>query len=216
MIKTLSLVLVVLLCGLVSHAQIKKGATLLGGQLLISTQRSTSTANNNPFSSGWITIAPTFGKAIKEDLVLGGEVSFGYNSNKYQGSAYSENRNTQYGAHVFIRRYRALGKGFYLFGEARTGLDYSHSRYLAPQAPSFEYTQQGIGADVSFYPGLAYALTSKLQLEAGFSNLALVRYTHLNTTGTATVAGGSSDSFTLSSSLSSNAGLSFGFRVLLN
>lgn len=216
MIKTLSIVSIALLCFQVTHAQIKKGATLLGGQFLFSTDKSSVPTVTNPYSSGWVTVAPTFGKAIREDLVLGGELSFGYNKTKYQGSAYQETRSNSYGAHVFIRRYRTLGKGFFLFGEARTGMAYNHFRYLSPQSPSLEYTQQGIAADISVYPGLAYALTNKLQVEAGFSNLGLIRYSHLSTSGTANSAGGTSDSFTFSSSLSSNAGLTFGFRILLN
>jgi hypothetical protein len=216
MIRIVCIALVTLIICQSSSAQIKKGATLLGGQLIVNTQRSSNSSIVNPYSSGWITIAPAFGKAIKEDLVLGGELSFGYSGTKYDGSSYQENRSNSYGAHIFLRRYRTLGKGFFLFGEARTGFDYGHTRYLNPQSPSTEYTQNTASADLSFYPGLAYTLTNKLQLEAGFTNLALIRYSHGRTSGSSTVVGGSSDSFTLSSSLSSNAGLSFGFRVLLN
>jgi len=100
-------------------AQIKKGATLLGGQLGFS-----STTTDYPSTPGPSTknssfsISPAFGKAVQENLVIGADVDFEHS--KFNNQNIDEHKSTVYGIGVFVRQYKELGKGFYLL--ARPGL----------------------------------------------------------------------------------------------
>lgn len=197
------------------NAQIKKGALLLGGQLSFNSQKNESTAPNVYVSnSNSLFISPAFGKAVKENLFVG--VDLVYSHGKYQTSSTSKQLSDGYGAGFFVRQYKALGKGFYLFGQARVGGVYNKQAYTDQVQANNNSSTKGFTVQLGFYPGVSYAVSKKLQVEAGFSNLAALRYEHLKQTFANSSTVYTTNSFSFSSSLSSFAGPTIGFQVLLN
>ncbi len=200
------------------HAQIKKGAVLLGGELGFSTSTSTRDQANpavQDTKSTAVVFSPAIGKAVKENLVVGVDLSLSYSKNQ---NIYSvEQKAYLYGAGFFVRRYKELGKGFYLFGQAWAGGYYNHQKDGDPSQPQSYTLNKGFTIQVGLYPGIAYSLSNKFQLETGFNNLAFVQFTHSDNTispytGEHTVLNG----FSLGSSLSNAAALTIGFRYLIN
>ncbi len=213
--KILPLFLSVVIISFSAGAQITKGALLLGGQLSFSTQQyENSFPNTASFSSSVINISPAFGKAIKENLIIGADLIFSHS--KYQPSAAQEQVSNTYGAGFFVRTYKVLGKGFCLFGQARIGGSTGKQQSTDLQTQLNTGTVNTLYVQLSLYPGVSYSLNKKLQVEAGFNNLALIGYQHTKQTSPPNNFIYSNNSFTASSSLSSFAGPTIGFQVLLN
>ena len=84
-----------------ARAQIKKGAVLLGGQLGVSAQTGKNDFLQSESTSSGFGISPAFGKAIKENLVIGGDFDFSYNKNS-QSNNYSQT-SYNYGIGFFVR-----------------------------------------------------------------------------------------------------------------
>ena len=189
-------------------AQIKKGATLLGGQLGFSSTTTDYSSTPGPSTkNSSFSISPAFGKAVQENLVIGADIDFEYN--KFNNQNIDEHKSTVYGIGVFVRQYKELGKSFYLFGQARLGGNYVRFEQAAPQVPSS--IQKNYNVQLSFYPGVAYSATRKLQLEAGLNNMVAIQYAHSSSLTT------KSNQFSLNTSLNSAmAGFTIGFRVFLN
>jgi hypothetical protein len=79
---------------------------------------------------------------------------------------------------------------------------------------------KGYSFDLSFYPGIAYAITKRVQLETGFANLVDVNYVHSKNTSTTganndVLSTARSNNFAISTSLSNNFGFAVGIKVLL-
>jgi hypothetical protein len=195
------------------NGQIKKGAIFLGGQISFSGQtHKTSFAPATKNTS--ITVSPTFGKAVKDNFIVGSDIAYSYSNSEADGN-YQKSRG--YGVGVFIRKYKELGKGFYLFGQARAGGAYSTNKYNSSQQPINNNTTKGFIIQIAVYPGISYAISNKLQLETGFNDLAFIGYNYSQQTS----AGASGPSlttsaFSIGSSLSNFSGVTVGFRVILN
>jgi hypothetical protein len=198
------------------HAQIKKGAIFLGGNIGFSIQDSKTTQATAPGfddKNTYVSISPVFGKAIKDNLILGADIIWSYS--KVESSL---QKTHAYGAGVFIRKYKELGKGFYVFGQTRIGGSYNslENGYTNNQASSYDKTT-GYSAAINIYPGVSYSISRKLQLETGFNNLAYLSFDHSkrieNFNGGVSVV---SNTFGLGSSLSSLSGFTLGFRVLID
>ena len=111
-----------------SVAQIKKGAIFLGGDIGGSTQKSTYSNSPNTDKQSSFYIAPVFGKAIKENLVFGVNASVRVFNSKTTGTA-NENKQHSYGASIFLRKYKQIGKsGFSLFAQGNLGYFYNSSK----------------------------------------------------------------------------------------
>ena len=104
-----------------ANAQIKKGSIFRGGDISGSTQK-TKIGDITTNKQNGITISPVFGKAIKDNLVLGMNVGFGiYEMDNSNGNNYSQNADF-YNAGVFLRKYKNIGAGgFYLFVQGGLG-----------------------------------------------------------------------------------------------
>jgi hypothetical protein len=189
-------------------AQINKGATFLGGDFSFG---GGNQKRNGTELTSWTNIgfSPVFGKAIRQNLILGGDVMFGYSRNKTAPGTQS-NMYT-YGLGAFLRKYGQLGKsGFSLFLQPRLGA--THQR---EGVSSNSY--RAISILLSAYPGLSYRVNRKLQLETGFNNLVSLGYSRSKrTTGTITPLTEISTNFGVSSSLNNISELYAGFRLLIN
>ena len=177
--KLYVLFITVFICS-VSQAQIKKGEIVLGGNLGYEDQSYTTNSpgtNSSTYSSKTPAIGLSFGKAIKDNLVLGANISYDHSGSSYTpGTATTSNG---FSAGVFLRKYKLLGAGFYVFGETTLSGSYNHNGQ--PQQLGSGLTSGVIddyGFSLQFRPGLAYALSPKWQLEAELPSFLTLAYSH--------------------------------------
>jgi hypothetical protein len=198
------------------QAQIKKGSVFLGGDLGGSTQKTKKDGNTTNNQNG-LNISPVFGKAIKENLVLGADVGFGLYENNYLGlNPSTDQRSNSYHAGIFLRKYKSIGKsGFSVFLQARSGVDYNSNKY--DYSPSFFDNRKRYTISVSTYPGISYTISKRLQLETGFNNLlGLSYFTEKREVGGTSSYTEKTSGINISSSLNNLSSLYLGFRILIN
>ena len=176
----------VLLCS-VARAQIAKGDIMLGGDIYYSNSGSSSTSGTptvtyaNKYTD--LGINPSYGKAIKDNLVLGVNITYNHYTNRDNSSNNSPEYNTSsngFGAGVFIRQYKPLGNGFYLFGQAELDGAYSSGKLDDPTATN-GYTKddtKGYNFSLRLYPGIAYAINRRWQLETELAGFFAITYNH--------------------------------------
>jgi outer membrane receptor for ferrienterochelin and colicin len=206
-----------------SQAQIKKGDILLGGTLSFNTQKTTQDNNfpSQPYKQSNFSITPSIGKAIKDNLLAGFDLTFtGSTNTQGTGAGSYANKLHNYGAGVFLRKYKPLGSGFAIFMQTRFGGNYNTQKTQYNGDPYPNSNIKGYSFDLSFYPGIAYAITKRVQLETGFANLVDVNYSHSKNSQTTganndVLATSKSNSFGISTSLSNGYGFAVGIKVLL-
>ena len=158
----------------ISQAQISKGSILLGGTIGFSNAKNEDDINNG--KSNTINFNPTVGIAIKENWVMG--ISAGFSSYKEDPSIhYSYKRDGEsYSGGLFVRRYSAIGKNFYLYGNgAVTYNQVDQSQTNSASTHENYYHSKGI--TLSIAPGIAYAINKWFHLEASLNNLLTAGYT---------------------------------------
>lgn len=194
-----------------AHSQILKGSTLLGGTLGFNISK-IKTSDNKETN---LNFSPVLGKAISNNTVLGGSLRFAmYEIN---GSKTS----TNYGAGIFARKYKPLGKGFYLFGESNLRFDYGTNReYFGINQTIEEYKTRNYVISIGLNPGLSYEITKRLQLELVFQDLVSANYNwgKREGVGNATWYNRKTNGFGLNSNISLNgiSSIGIGIRFLLN
>src|SRR5690348_10084827 len=103
------------------NAQITKGSVFLGGNFSGGSQKIKNTNSGaTNYSNSSFTITPVFGKVIRENLVLGADAGYSFYKNEMYNAA-SIQKQHGYSAGIFLRQYRPLGKGFYIFLQERLG-----------------------------------------------------------------------------------------------
>jgi hypothetical protein len=199
------------------NAQITKGSIFLGGDIGGSTQ-TTKRNGTKVGSQDGLTISPVFGKAIKENLILGGDVGFNLyeNNNNPNSTTFSGQKNNSYGAGIFLRKYKPIGKSsFSMFLQGRVGVNYNSIEYSNPSS-NFDKTKR-YTVGVSVYPGISYTVSKRLQLETGFNNLLGLNYfTEKREVGGGFPYTDKTNGISISSSLNNLSSLYLGFRVLIN
>jgi hypothetical protein len=199
-----------------SNAQIKKGSVFLGGDIGGSAQ-TTKRNGTKVNSQEGLTISPVFGKAIKENLIVGGDANIGFftNDNNPASGSFTGQKNNSYGAGIFIRKYKPIGKSsFSMFLQGRFGVNYNSNEYTGSSS-SFDKTKRyTIG--VFAYPGISYTVSKKLQLETGFNNLfGLSYFTEERELSSGSPYIEKTNGVNISSSLNNISSLYLGFRVLI-
>ncbi len=197
-------------------AQIKKGAIFLGGDIGGSSQKTKKDGITTNNQNG-LNISPVFGKAIKENLILGADVGFGLYENNYSTlNPSTDQRNNSYHAGFFLRKYKAIGKsGFSVFLQGRLGVDYNSIKY--DYSPSYFDNRKRYTISVSTYPGISYTVSRRIQLETGFNNLLNLGYfTEKRDVGSLSPYTEKTNGVNISSSLNNFSSLYLGFRVLIN
>lgn len=194
-----------------SNAQILKGSTLLGGSLGFNTSKTKNISDKQTNFS----FSPVLGIAISDNTILGG--SLRYAIHKINGSKLSSN----YGAGIFVRKYKPLGHGFYLFGESNLRFDYgTNKEYYSINQNMEEYKNRNYMVGIGLNPGLSYALSKRLHLELVFTDIVSVNYYwgKREGLGNATFYNRKSNGFSLNSNISLNGinSLGIGIRFLLN
>src|SRR5688500_1270098 len=118
MIKHL-LITVMSITTLSASAQITNGSILLGANLVFATEKNENYNSKTTRTDGNISDV----KAISQNLVAGSDITYSYYRTKTGDTAKTIQQH--YGAGFFLRKYASLGKGFYLFGQARAGASYT-------------------------------------------------------------------------------------------
>ncbi len=173
--KIFYLFIVFIFASLVSSAQISRGSVLLGGDLSFGSQKGNTTSTNlNDYSSSNFIFAPSIGKAIKDNLVLGGMLTYGHqqNSNDQGGGNNSKSTGDTYGLGVFLRKYFPLGKGFSFFTEAQL------AGYMIENKTDGTLTGKTENLTFAFSPGVAYGISRRVQLELGLPEFFSATYSH--------------------------------------
>jgi hypothetical protein len=197
-----------------SQAQIKKGSLFLGGDLSLSTVNAKNANDENTTRQNSFNISPVAGIAVKDNFIAGVSLNAGFSENKnpYQATQ----KGNSFGAGVFARHYKNIGKsGFYVFVQNSLGAGYGEQRYeKTPDINNDPEKVKTFSAYLNLYPGLSYAVSRKLHLEAGFNNLLYLNYSHDKNEywNTATTK---ANRFYLGTSLNNLSSLYVGFRVLI-
>jgi hypothetical protein len=209
-IFTLIIYIFVLSC---LHAQIKKGSLLLGGNIGGATAK-TKSADTIYGKQNFVNISPVFGKAIKDNLIVGCLIDF--NLSEGRNYANAEQETNTYGAGIFLRKYRFLGNsGFSIFVQGNLGYNYYHYALTSPPGQT-SYDSKRQTVYLNAYPGLSYTLTKKLQLETGFNNVLSLSYWHEKNEQKDTQASSfDTHGFSVGSSLNNLSNFYVGFRLLI-
>jgi hypothetical protein len=193
----------------VSLSAQEKGQLLIGGSLGFNKTKAViyglETKNTN------IYVTPSMGKFYRKNRVAGINLL-------YQHQSYNDkNLNGHYyGLGFFLRQYQPLGKSFYLFAEEGiSGTKGSYSSLVSSNSYSKSKEEY---ANIYFFPGIAYGINKRLQLEIGMPELITLGYYHFSSEFTDPLYDKNSRSYLyMNSGLSkTNVGyLTFGMKWLI-
>ena len=197
----------------VSYGQIVKGSLLFGGDFSGYSEKQLSNGIRSDLSGFQLT--PLFGKAIKDNLFLGGFLNLGL-ANRDGNSGTIVMKNNIYGAGFFLRKYSEISNKFYGFFQGNLGINYIKQTGSSNVNSSNESKRTSFG--VSLSPGLSYKISKKLHLESSLRELVSLGYS--TQTNFSNVSGAMNSSkfnrVYFSSSLNSfSSNLSLGFRLLI-
>ncbi|HVU57074.1 MAG TPA: hypothetical protein VHD83_18560 [Puia sp.] len=207
-----------LLC--TGRAQIKKGESLLGGSVGFMRQdyNAISPGNGN---ATYVNVQPSFGKAIKDNLVVGVNLYYSYSKLVEPSDAtpiYTV-KQPGYGLGFFVRGYKDLGRSFSMFLEGDLGGMYSLAKGSYEGVNELSVDNKGYSINASLSAGIAYHITPRWMVETGFQNLAYINYGHTKYGGTITSVGGrqKESSFSLGTNLNKELNnFAIGCRYILN
>lgn len=150
------------------NAQIKQGTSMAGGSVSFSSQK-TEASSGAPQKNSSFSISPVFGKAIRDNLILGASLNFSNTSYKANHNATSSIDNT-YGGGIFLRPYKPLGNsGFYLYLDSRIGADLVNGENKSNGI--IINKSKGFDVALTLNPGISFAVTPGMQIETGIGNL---------------------------------------------
>lgn len=196
-----------------ADAQIKKGSIFLGGDIGGSTQ-TTKSGDITTNKQNGLNISPVFGKAIKENLVLGVNAGAGIYKNDDPSTPSDEYKTKSYGVGIFLRKYKNIGaSGFYLFAQGGLGVGYYNEKQEGGYTTYNDLKRTSVG--INAYPGISYAVSKKLHLETGFANLLSLGYFHETRKVATPIITSKTNGFNISSSLNNISSLYLGFRLLI-
>jgi hypothetical protein len=222
--KILLTVTIVFFIAFTSQGQINKGDIFLGGNLNFGTSNNTlSPVNSNSISNNFGTSIQV-GKVIKDNTIAGVQLSY-FNNNGHNKISPDSNYNKEngYGLGVFYRQYQKLAKNFYWFGELDGSYYYtsSHQTSTENSITDSKSTRQSI--NLSFVPGLSYAISKKAFMELLMTNLLTIAYSHIKYEdtyyqGTTPVSSSTTQNgFNFNANLNSNilSNFAIGFKLML-
>jgi hypothetical protein len=155
-------------------AQIKKGATLLGIDFAFNgstiTQETNGTEVKNTTSG--FSSSVLIGKAIKDNLFVGGGVSFSTTKFKQGGTGVEQTTNG-FGGSVWSRKYLQVYVPLYAFVNGSVYVNTASNK--ADNATAAKTNTLNLG--VSIYPGISIQLKKSFYLDASLNNLANIYYT---------------------------------------
>lgn len=157
---------------LLSQAQfIEKGKRILGGSVSLgfsaindSTQAGGNEVTIRNFS---VNLSPSFGKAIKPDLVFGYFGSVGFTSSQLEQSQYfSKNKSNgyQFGGGLFLEKFFPISNRIAISGHLSGGANYSKStsKFFAQNVETQTSTTKNLNIGISLAPSLNFKLSQKI------------------------------------------------------
>lgn len=217
--KILLLTIAMVCISFISNAQITKGSTFLGGSIFVNSysNKDDSSPMNESKTSNW-GIRPQFGKAISTNKIFG--VFLNYNNSTSKNSSGTNNSKTTastYGGGIFYRSYYPLSSRFFLFGEGSLGVNLGGEERATNKI--LNYKDDRTEVNLSLTPGISFAATKKLHLEAALNSLLFLSYhtterKEYNLSGTV-VRTSKWNQFNASANANGFSGLSIGLRWIL-
>ena len=210
--KLFTLIAIAVLASISINAQISKGSILLGGGIGYSSQENKLEGSTIENKTSNFYISPAIGIAVKENLIVGGDLSF---SSQFQDNMNNEAIINYYGAGIYMRKYFTIASRFYIFGQGRVGANIFDGE--TTQGTDYISTNKGYNVNVGIYPGISFQVNKKLHLETGFNNLVYIQYENgkIKTQSLGNVSNATSKSFSVNSSLNNMSGFYVGLRLLL-
>jgi hypothetical protein len=217
MFKNLLFILAALFFSACAHAQFNKGDILLGGQLGYSYSKSITNINTYQKSGNGQFIV-SIGKAISENAVFGVNLSYlpswitEYDNNDVMTF---ESKSHTYGIGVYYRKYKSLGKDFFIFGEG--GGSYFATSQTGKDGLGNEISSSTTNAGQLYItPGISYKVSKHLLLDITLPNVFYAQYSS-SKSPTNPPSDLTSNQFSINTSLSSNPldALNIGFRLIL-
>jgi hypothetical protein len=168
--KTSTLVFMSFLAIAATAQDIQKGTIFLGGNIGYSRETNDSDQNAEKIKNSAFSFNPSAGKFYRNNRLVG--VNLSYSRHKKSDNSQEGN---YYGVGLFLRQYIPIGKSFYLFVEE--GL-FGQTGKLKEDVPSVIYRldRKYTGIELYAFPGIAYAVTRKLQFELAFNRLLNINY----------------------------------------
>jgi hypothetical protein len=206
MTKLATLSTIAILFSFTVSAQTSKGTVLLGGSVKFAHSKTVN--EHDSAKSTTYSLSPNVSKFYKDNRLIGAGIS-------YSRTTGGQSLN-QYGLDVFLRQYLPIGKAFYLFANEGLYVDVFTNKYNSTVPIRKE---KGVLAGLAFYPGIAYGVNKRLQLEIGLPNMATLYYNHSRIKDEGFPSNNSKTSnFGFSTGLSEFyfGTMSFGVRVVLN
>ena len=197
----------------VSFSQINKGSVLLGGGISGNTFKN----NDGPTQTknSWFSLAPSIGFAVKENRVIGINLSYSHNKYAYYSPPVKYRTTNGYVGGAFYRSYFPLAKKFYLLGEGNAFVKFSKQE--DEQITDIKFTRKQTDVGINLYPGVVYAVSKRFHLEASINNLLNVSYSKtadktVSPTLTSEMKG---SGINFSANVSNASPLTIGFRFVL-
>jgi len=174
---------------LFSYAQIiEKNKKILGGTFSAGFNRfqADTTVSSGPSIKGNnlnFNLSPSFGKAIKNNLVFGYIISLSYSHSKSEDlrlKATGKSNGYGLGAGVFIERFLPLTKSLSFSGTMPLQLNYSSSKNKSFDNSTLITmgTNKYYGASLGIYPSLNYQLNKKIVLQLSLNNFIWIGYSY--------------------------------------
>ncbi len=195
-----------------SNAQINKGATLIGGNIGGSTSK-TDRPNQDEGNASGFNVGLRIGKAVKENLIIGGLAS--YSRAKEKNVSPYDYTNNLFEAGIFARKYKQIASSsFYIFatGTLTGGFEKRDNSYSGISSPQESKLTR---VDLGLTPGVSYGVNKWLHIEAGFNDLLRLGYSSERTESAGALVE-KRKSFSGNANISSQNQLYLGFTLLLN
>ncbi|RXK83789.1 outer membrane beta-barrel protein [Filimonas effusa] len=173
--KIFLFIIAIALLSVAASAQITKGSSYLGGDIGLSHSKSESDQIEYDTKATTIGASASIGFAYKENRVWGLSLNYTYLNSE---DASQDRKLNGYGAGVFLRQYKPLGKGFYLFANEGLNLLYSVEDWHYSAAGGTWFGLKTYSASVGLSPGVAYDVNRKFQLELSLNNMIYADYSH--------------------------------------
>lgn len=177
--KNYLFVLAGLILSLSASAQFTKGDRLLGAGLNISHSNFESNSGFTPYTtkSNNASLTLDLGFAGRANRVSGFYIGGGYGKSKTeypaQPTTNSSSDNFNISAGFYTRRYRAIGKDFFLFAEGRVGVDFGKNQISNTNTGD----QTFVAVKAGIYPGISYRAGKRFLLDLRFADFASIGYT---------------------------------------
>lgn len=214
--KTSTLLALFSILTVCTNAQIKKGSSLVGFDIGLSGSNFTQSYNGNDVksSSTGLTVALLYGKAIKENLLVGGGLSYQLSTLK-QGNPQVKQTVKNYGASAWTRKYYPVYGPVYAFvnGSLSATIGQTDNPLNNPVKTN------SFGINLGVYPGIGLQVKKNFYFDIALNNLASIYYNRTSgeqKDNAGNIAKQSTNSYGFSTSLGNNSNpLQLGIRWII-